>query len=353
MGKGSFGLLTVLLSGLLPTTARAESPKVNILDVTRDRQDSAGQVPTSQINLNDCLTDDTVGFVLELAEYQAYALEIWAGVACDTLTARYPPTATCWRISSEAPHSAITTVHVSVRDLLRGRTSGELGEGGTSSTVPECTPASTVTAAQILDTYVMLLDAGGSVGASSIWRASFKLKPAPPPQVIAVESGEGQLSVHLAPPTLANEEVSRVELYCDPGPSDPNAAANAQIAAGGVGAFTPMCSPSTELVPGADATSLQHLRCGSAPRTTATTVADGLVNGVSYNIAAASVDTYGNIGPLSEVACEVPQAEVPRARESEERARACAFVLADRDRSGIGWTYLGAVGTTLLLRRLH
>ena len=348
MGKVWVVLPAMLFSGLLPTTARAEPPKVNILDVTRDRQDGAGQRMTSQINLKDCLTDDRVGLVLELAEYQAYALEIWAGSACDTLSARTPITATCWRVYSATPNSAITTVQLSVRDLLRGRTNVTIGESGPSSNVPECTTTASVSAAQILNAYVMLLDANGIVAALSTWRATFKLTAPLPPEVISISSGDGRLLVNLAPPTLAGEAVSGVELFCDPRPSDPSAVANAQITAGGAGTFTPMCAPSTELFPGADATSLQHLHCGSAPGTTANAVADGLVNGVSYNVAAASVDTYGNIGLLSEVACQAPQAT-----ESEDRARACAFVPTARERSGIPWAYLSAVGTTLLLRRLY
>ena len=197
--------------------------------------------------------------------------------------------------------------------MLRGRTGGNLiGEEGTPSNVPDCEPTSRALAPQVLDVYAMLLDAHGDLASSSIWRSTYKLIPPPPQHVVSVASGGRQLSVELSP-MISDQNFNGVQLFCDPAPNDPNAAANAETATNDAGVFVPICAPSTELVPGADAASLQHLRCGSAPRLALTAIADGLVNGVSYNIATASVDTYGNIGSLSEVACQVPQA-----RESDQ-----------------------------------
>lgn len=345
MGKLALVFLLPLFSCLLPTSAKAD-PQVNILGVTRESQSGAGNVPTSQINLADCLTDDKIGLVLELAEYQPYELQIWAGTACDQVSSRPPSaTATCWLLYNEQPTVPVSTAYFSVRELLRGRTEGESGGNGTSANVPECTLISTASAAQVLNTYVMLLDPNNSVVAAATWQATFKLRAPPPPEVVSVGSGDEQLSVNLEPSTLADQAVRSVELYCDPAPNDSNAAANAQVASGGSGAFIPMCSPSAELVPGADASSLQHLRCGSAPVITSAAVTDRLINGVSYNIAAASVDTYGNIGPLSGVACQVPQA-----RGGDVQARACSFNGAARKRDSTALLGLLVVAVALSRR---
>jgi hypothetical protein len=186
--------------------------------------------------------------------------------------------------------------------------------------------------------YAILLDTNGDFASSSIWKSTYKLIPPPPQHVVSVASGDRQLSVEISA-SVSDRTFDGVQLFCDPAPNDPNPTASAETTSDDAGVFLPTCSASTELVPGADAASLQHLRCGSAPRLTLTAIADGLVNGVSYNIAVASVDTYGNIGPLSEVACQVPQA-----RESDRQAQACTFSGTARNRSGSALLWLGVFG---------
>ena len=320
MPKVSIALLTATLSSVLPRTATAEQPKVGILgNVTRDHQQNAGAAPISQISRQDCLTDDSFDFTLELEHYEGYALEVWAGTACEARSARQSNIATCWQLAVAQPQSETFGFRVGVRDLLRGRT-GEvtIEDGGTSSNVSYCEPTSAAIAPQMLDMYVLLLDANGSTAASSIWRSSYKLIPPSPLSVGSVASGDGQLTVELSS-SVSDQTFNGVLLFCDPAPHDPNASANAQTTTTDAGVFVPTCSPSTELVAGADAVPLGHLLCGAAQRNSRTVVVDGLVNGVSYNIAAASVDSYGNVGPLSESACQVPQA-----RQSNPRAQACA-----------------------------
>jgi len=222
-----------------------------------------------------------------------------------------------------------------------------IGEDGTSSNVPACEPIFRGIAPQVLDMYALLLDANGDVASSSIWKSTYKLIPPWPQDVVSVASGDRQLSVELSP-LVSDQTFNGVLLFCDPAPNDPNALANAETITNDAGVFVPSCSPSTELVPGADAASLQHLGCGSAPRLKLTAIADGLVNGVSYNIATASVDTYGNIGPLSGVACQVPQA-----REIEQRVQACTFSGSARKLHGSALLWLGVLGAALSRRCLE
>jgi len=49
-------------------------------------------------------------------------------------------------------------------------------------------------------------------------------------------------------------------------------------------------------------------QCGSYSGNSGTSViAEGLTNGVSYAVAVASTDKYGNVGPLSAIQCEIPE----------------------------------------------
>ena len=345
MGKISSALLGALLPCLLAATATAEQPSVRISRfVTRDHQQNAGKVLVTQISREDCLTDDRIGFRLELQRFEGYALELWAGQACDTQNARHSTTPTCWKLTDAQPQSETFEVFIGVRDLLSGRTNGEATGNGTSSNVPACKSA--VRGAQILTMYALLLDANESTAASTTWQSTYRLDPPPPPGVVSVQSGDRQVSVEISP-LVADQTFNGVELFCDPAPNDPNAATNAETTIDDAGVSVAACPPSTELIPGADAASLQHLHCGSASKTTLTAVADGLVNGVSYNIAVASVDTYGNVGPLSGIACQVPQA-----RESDLRAQACSFSGTARKRHDSALFWLVGLGAVLAHRCL-
>jgi len=346
MGKVSSGLLAALLLSLVPATATAGQPSVAIRLVTRDHQQNAGKVLPTQISREDCLTDDRIGFTLQLEQYQGYALELWAGDGCDDLSARQPNTVTCWKLLDAQPHGQIFETSVGVQALLSGRTNGSIAGDGSSSNVPACQPTSAVLAPQVLSLFAMLLDTNGFTVSSSVWKSTYKLVPPPPLGVVSVASGDRQLSVQLS--TMVTDlAFNGVELFCDPAPNDPNLAASAEPTTNDAGTFVAACSPSTELVAGVDAASLQHLHCGSGSKSTLTAVANGLVNGVSYNIAVASVDTYGNVGPLSGIACQVPQAS-----ENNLRAQACSFSGTARKRHRAALFWLVGLGAALLHRCL-
>ncbi|HYQ40618.1 MAG TPA: hypothetical protein VER11_01575 [Polyangiaceae bacterium] len=352
MGKSSIGLAASLFSSLIAATAMAQqSPGVTILDVARGAP--RGDRAVTEINSADCLANDSVRMALELKGYENFELEVWAGDGCDTRTNRTPSaTATCWLVHSEQPRDALTTLELGVRDFLRGRTRAEddATDAGASMGDPACESSSPVIAPQILTAYVMLVDANADVAAAANWKATYRLRGSPPPTLLSVESGDRRLAATFSL-DATDQFFSGVQLFCDPAPDDPNAASTAQVMTDDAGALVPTCSPSAELVPGAPATTLQHLRCGSAPKGAPTAVADGLLNGVSYNIAAASVDTYGNVGPLSGVACQVPQAQE---KASNVDAQACSFTGTSRDRReshGAALTCVIALGAAAWRRR--
>lgn len=335
MGKISIGLLAALFSGLFSAFAAAQSATVTIsqIGVTRDHQDRAGKVPITQINRKDCLTEDAFGLPVQLTRYQGYALELWAGDACDLKFNRNPTTATCWQLASLQPERSLTTIQIPVRDLLSGRTSLDA----------PCDAVNDAYSPQTLAIYAMLLDGAGSVFASAIYKTSYKLRGPYPPDIDYVSSGDGRLLVKLTG-TDVDSYYDGVALFCDPPPAAADALANTQTTTDNAGVFVPVCSAS-ELVPGADASLLQDLSCGTAHKSALIPVANGLTNGVSYNIALAGVDTYGNVGSLSSVACQVPQA-----RAGNRTVNACAFVDPGRSARAPVLASLLALGASGLRR---
>ncbi|HYQ02525.1 MAG TPA: hypothetical protein VER96_27825 [Polyangiaceae bacterium] len=328
MGKISIRLLAALFAGSLSTVAAA-SPSVSISPfMTRDHQDNAGKVIVTQINRKDCLTDDFFRLPITLSDYGGYSLELWAGTGCELVTNRQATTATCWQLASVVPQSELISMQVSVQKLLSGRTSGD---------VP-CEPTSTDRAPQTLAIYALLIDANQYPSASATLNVFYRLLGPEPRDIEYVSSGDGRAMVKLAPYSYDQYE-DGVQLFCDPPPNDPNAAANTQTITDNAGVFVPVCAQSAELIPGADGASLQHLRCGFGHKDALIPVATDLINGVSYNIALASVDTYGNVGPLSPVACQVPQA-----RGAHQTINACAFSGVSRSERASVFASLLAIG---------
>jgi hypothetical protein len=89
------------------------------------------------------------------------------------------------------------------------------------------------------------------------------------------------------------------------GTSDGGGGSSGSGGSGGGSAGNPEC-PSDALVP--DEIPDPAFQCGSTSNKGATKVsADGLTNFVSYAVAVAAVDSVGNVGPLSNVACGRPE----------------------------------------------
>ena len=349
MGKFQFGFGVGILLELCSATAAAQL--VTISGVTRVVHElpGGGERPAHHINFADCDADDPLTMTLTLKAYQGYALEVWAGTACDLLTNRLGPTATCWRVYNAQPTSEVHQAEIRIRDLLLGRT--RAGLGSELEQLPDsaaCESASQEKGPQILTAFAMLIDESDQVASTAIWKAQYRLNSSPSPTRVSASSGDRQLLVDFSyesSPMLEDQFISSFELFCDPPPNDPNAVAN-PVTLDDAG--MPLeCPVSSELVPGASAAALQHLRCGSASQVTLRGTADGLVNGVSYNVAVASVDTFGNVGPLSPLACQVPQAKPA----PEASSGACSFAGTHGVEPGFALTTLGLLGGALARRR--
>jgi hypothetical protein len=349
MGKFQFGFGVGILLGLCSATAAAQS--VTISGVTRVVHElpGGGTLPENQINFADCSADDPLTLTLALQDYQELALEVWAGTACEALTNRLGPTATCWRVYTAQPTSETHLAEIRIRDLLLGRT--RAGLASELEQLPDsaaCESASKAIAPQVLTVFAMLVDASAQVVSSTTWKATYRLSGSRAPARVSASSSDRQLLVDFSyesSPMPEDQFISSFELFCDPPPNDPNAVANA-VTLDDAG-MPPECPVSSELVPGASAAALQHLRCGSASQVTLSGTADGLVNGVSYNVAVASVDTFGNVGPLSPLACQAPQAKPAL----DASSGACSFAGTRGAAPGFALTTLGLLGGALARRR--
>ena len=352
MGKVRLAFGFALASVLCALPATAEPQTIAIQAVSRSLP--RGDLPSSQINLADCIANDTVSLTLALSSgYSSYGLEVWAGVACDIASSRVAPTATCWPVHRSQPRAPLYTVDFKVRDLLSGRTRAGMDTGGAdSSDSAACETLSSSSQPQSLKAYALLVDANGVAAASATWQTTYLLANPPPRDINFAESGDGQLLVHFSSNPLPATALT-VQLFCDPPPNDPQAVAN-------VGP-EPVCSEQTELIGGRPAASLQHLRCGSASISDDSAFVDGLVNDVVYNVAAATVDTFGNLGPLSLPVCGVPRegadpkpaGETPTAQKPAEdaSASACSFAGTGAAKRASALAACVALGVALGRRR--
>lgn len=305
------------------------------------------------------------------AGYNNYSLEAWAGDACDTKTNRIGALATCWRVFSGQPNNVVYKFDISIREMLSGRTGGNsIGTGGTGGTggadsggggtggadatggtdsggggtggtdattggteetaggstagastagasaagasnVPAdapsaCITTSAATAPQPLTVFFMLVDGGSnSVGGAS-WAIKYKLNASPPPD--SVSSGTGE---NIAPiswdydGTTADQYINGYQLYCDPSPGRSGALEAGVLPEEGSTVLPTECPPSTVLFKGTRPA--DKYKCGTADKASNRGIARDLVNNVAYNVAVATMDTYLNVGVISETACAIPQ----------------------------------------------
>ena len=340
-----FAVVGFILGCAGHSQAQATTVTLPPTGVVPTRQDRGGNLKNTQINYDDCHLDGAIDFSVVLANFTGLTLQVWAGTACDVQTNRVTANLNnCKQIGDglAATQTSPPAIRVSIKDILylrtlasgtsssgtdstsTGGTAGTdatagaagtivAGSGGTAgaSTLsatddPACTDKTTTTAAQNIIVYFMLVDAGNNiVGTFVQWTATYKLLAPPPPDIIKAGIGEGLLPISFDySASTGDNTINGYNFYCDPAPGK-DAAADAGVLPPDGGADIPACVGSTKLVPGAHPNS--DYLCGSAGKSSKRGNATGLVNGVAYNVAIATVDSYQNTGVLSKTVCEVPQ----------------------------------------------
>src|SRR5450432_1343113 len=283
-----------------------------------------GNRVNTAINYSDCVDEDAIKFALTLASRGSYTLEVWVGSGCDVQSTRTTTSSTaCWKVYSATPNTNYPVLSIPIRSILYGRTlaSGssttvDTSDGGATSatsvaSVPDaCNDKSGTTAAQTITLYFMLVDAGETAqGTITQWAGTYKLVAPLPPDNVSAGIGENLLVVGFSyADTTSDTTINGYQFFCDP-PPGAAAAADAGVLPVDGGSTLPTCGASDFLVPGTQVdAALQRFRCGQASSTASSGNATGLVDNVAYNVAVAATDTYENVGKLSTVACQVPQA---------------------------------------------
>ncbi|HYQ40845.1 MAG TPA: hypothetical protein VER11_02725 [Polyangiaceae bacterium] len=377
-----------------PPTGTSVTVTLPATGVSRAHQDRVSTTPITQINYKDCLTNDEITFSLSLGTgYSQYALEIWAGDACDTKLSRTPEaTATCWQVDGGGqPNNINYTVTIKVQDILKGRTGGmsvggstdgTSGTGGTDATggsgggtdvggtdsggggsgggntvtsqppdgaPPECVLTSAAVAPQTVSVYFLLVNGNKDSFGGTSWKATYKLSASAPPDHVSAGTGENIAPISWSYDTTnVDTYINGYQFYCDPAPG------SASLADAGIVPdpdVVPICQDTTVLKPGTLPD--DQYKCGTAGRTATHGNATGLVNNVAYHVAVASTDTYLNVGNISENTCAVPQQvtgffEAYRNAGGQGGGGFCSF--SPQRRPAVLFTVLG-LGLCLMLRR--
>ncbi len=319
--------------------------------VSVTRPNRGRNLRNDQINYDDCHLNGAINFSVALANFTGLTLQVWAGNACEVQDNRINPNiANCNQIGQGFSATQINppAIRVPIKEILylrtlssgtssgntssagTGGTSTNAGNGGTageddssadrggttsssagSSSVSTsadaaCTDKTSSTAAQNINVYFFLVDVGNNiVGTYVTWKATYKLSAPVPPDKVSIGIGENQLPVRFDYTNATGDNtINGYNLYCDPAPGD-DAAKDAGVYPDDGGVIIPACHGSTALIPGARPD--PDSQCGRSGPQSKTGNATGLVDGVAYNVALATTDSYENIGVLSKIVCAVPQ----------------------------------------------
>jgi hypothetical protein len=295
-----------------------------------------------QLNYSDCANDDVISFPLLLSDRQSNTLEVWAGTQCDDLTARTAVRATqCWLVASLVPTSDTELVRVPVRDILAGHTvfapnTGTLPPPATVITgtgANACLDPSGIPVVTPITLYFMLVDGSEAIsGTVATWTARYKLIGPPPPDQVTVTPAARSLDIHFAYTDNQSSDttINGYQFYCDPAPGTMSDA--------GASTACDDLAQTQMLIPGKAADS--NALCGEANISATSGIAYGLESGVPYHVAMAAVYTFQNVGPLSTLACGIP--------EAESTSRACGCAVPGTSPRGA----LPALGFILALVRL-
>jgi len=335
------------------TTAFAQSVALNESSIQRSESNRPTAQNPNWISREDCLVNDQISFPLTVSDYGNYQLEAWVGFSgddCTVLEARKQTTASCWKVYQGVPTQSGVTVILSVRDIVSEdiHEDGGLAEG----TEDSCEPSDATTAPQAIDVYFMFIDPGAGEFAGGVkWSTKFDLAGPIPPDNVSAGVGETLLTLEWDQSTDTDQAGYR--FYCDPIPGkedeqtnitplagdasadadfdasmdagteagdaaldadldaapdgDPDGATDADTGADGEagtdsGSPSAGSCPTTALIPGQEPDEDHY--CGSGTGTSGRI--KELKNGVQYSVAVAAVDGVGNVGKLSNVACNSP-----------------------------------------------
>lgn len=340
--------LSIVTSGVLAGLALASSafaaPTLTVLPtVQRFYQD--GTVPaqhpmpanTQGLNFDDCNSNVKIRFTLTMTaiDTSGYSLQAWAGPSdCSPVAARTASTAACWPVlGANIAQATSATVDVNVRDIVSqiGRTTSGINLTYTPAGQSVCLSGGS----GAISVYFLLVPSanGDATGQASAFKV--KLTGPPAPTINSVGAGDTLLNVSWTPAT--DTDTQGFVVYTDPpinSVGDAGAVttcADAGFSDGGVDdAGNPINIPNdascsstpisvsdggvcgtSALVAGVQGSQVSGFEAARTGNTSSSLTVTGLSNFVTYNVAVAATDSYGNVGaisaPTSPTTCGVPQ----------------------------------------------
>jgi hypothetical protein len=254
------------------------------------------------LNKAECIRNDTFRFTVKSTSTDSlndYQLEVWAGNGCADKAQRIT-NPQCRLVFNDAANSDTgTAVTVYAQEVVADGDGKEPAE----ATAEDC--ESTISGITDVVLYFLLVDGNNDVPEGGSWAEypiKFDMSAPDAPTNVRAGIGESSLVVSWTEPEDA-DDLRSYRFFCEP-LGGLVGEGGATGSAGASGTPTEGCGSSV-LVPGSEAP--EGYDCGDTASTSTNGEATGLDNGQTYAVAVASVDDYGNVGVLSEIACGTPE----------------------------------------------
>lgn len=350
-------LTPVLCSAFIAAGASvAEAQSISIsgtVNVNRDPpRDSS--LDGYAISYQDCLDNVQFTFPLSVDQYNQHTFEVWVVDGtddCSSNDARHGTAPICWLAYSGTPDNHLPQIVLKSQDLIRGPNPDDTTSAQNTGTAADCDAQATSSLSQKLNIIFMQFDGSDQVSSLSWTDASYDLRGPDAPTDVKAGVGERQVPLTWTGSSTSGDIVG-YRFYCAPsegpgssastqaltgiapfaqtvtdgssgssgqagaesagmsGSSDAGggSSGSSDVAVGGASQaeINPDC-PTTALVPGSIPD--EQYACGSVGSLSESGTAKGsLQNDTLYAVGVAAVDSIGNVGPLSSVACATPRA---------------------------------------------
>jgi hypothetical protein len=306
----------------------------------------------------DCQEDSSIEYTVT-GTGTATEIQVWAALSgagdCTQATARGGPTGVCWQpYGSFAFRASPQQVRIRARDMLSQASSRPTTAGYSPAGIEACTQPGVGAGLTAIVLYFMIINSQNVINSQTV-NVPLKLRGPAAPVLQSVTAGESTLYANIAPPT--DPDLRGFSVYCDPLPAEEDPArqvseTEVDPAAGIPACVSPPFAASTTTT-SSFARRGQFLRImqdldggdgtgddgGSGGGTTGVVVTDGGTStggttggivdpryecvaaltsfattlevknvrvGFAYNIAVASIDSFGNRGEISTIECARP-----------------------------------------------
>lgn len=347
--------LLVLCTVLFAARARAQSVSIsNKASLVRRGPDGTAvnkrQINPEAVSYADCFANQNIEVTYVAAGFNAnQTLEVWAGATdCKPIAARSGTTQQCWRPTGNLPLQSTGTVTIPVRNILGRRTDTQVADYSANTDVCKDISLTTYglyflwfqgTATEPIGTGDQVDVIVKTIGPSPL--SGLKVLPGNARVIVTFNAaGEGgvadQQGVRVYcddKPSTKTPDTRNVTVCPDSGSADASTASDASDDSS-VSSVDAGCTTTTETVPGtggacsssnlvpakaADGGALSSLPdakylCAELGGNTGSRVVvesfqgAPFVNDKTYAVAVAAIDSFGNVGTLTDVTCATPGA---------------------------------------------